>query len=69
MFVKYFDLELVLDLGPVGELERHILIIVEDCATNRHFFPPRFTAQFIFHVNDGAPCGLGARVQRGSAVS
>ena len=46
MFVKYFDLDLVLDLGPVGELERHILVIVEDCATNRHFCRPSFAAQF-----------------------
>src|ERR1700733_13591617 len=36
MRVEDLDVDVALDLRPVGDLEHHVLIIVENCAANRH---------------------------------
>ncbi len=36
MLVEDLDVDVALDLRPVGDLQRHILIVVENCAPNRH---------------------------------
>lgn len=40
MFVKDSDFELVFYLGPIGEFERHTLVIIENRATDCHFASP-----------------------------
>ena len=36
MFVEHLDLHVALDLRPVGKSQRDVLIIVENCAAQRH---------------------------------
>ena len=36
MRIEDLDVDVALDLRPVGDLEHHVLIIVENCAANRH---------------------------------
>ncbi len=36
MLIEDFEVDVALDLRPVGDLEHHVLIIVENCAANRH---------------------------------
>ena len=36
MLVEDLDIDVALDLGPVGDLEHDVLIVVENCAANRH---------------------------------
>ena len=36
MFVEDLEFDIALDLRPVGDLENDVLVIVENCAANRH---------------------------------
>src|SRR4029077_19921095 len=36
MLIEDRDIDVALDLRPVGDLEHHVLVIVENCAANRH---------------------------------
>ena len=40
MLVEDLELDVTLDLGPIGDLEDDVLVIVENCAANRHDFHP-----------------------------
>ena len=40
MVVENLELDVGLDLGPIGDLEDDVLVIVENSAANRHDFHP-----------------------------
>ena len=40
MLLKYFDFDAVFDLAPIGDLERHVLVVIEDRAANCHVASP-----------------------------
>jgi hypothetical protein len=40
MLVENLELDVALDLGPIGDLEDDVLVIVENCAANCHDFHP-----------------------------
>src|SRR5271170_583685 len=59
MFVEDLDVDVALDLRPIGDLEHHVLIIVENCAANRHdastpFANPEVVLEHSRRVGKGA---------------
>jgi hypothetical protein len=51
MLVENLELNVALDPGPIGGFEGYILIIVEDCAANRHVSHPMHAHGYVLAVS------------------